>query len=50
MISANEALNSIMVIIIKDGFQVDVEIGGYFMKIISHPAQKVPDRPQNKTL
>ena len=38
MIPANEALNFIMVIIIiKNGFQVDVEIGGYLRKMISHP-------------
>ena len=50
VISANEALNFIMVIIIQDGFQVDVEIGGYFTKMISHPAQKGPHRPQKRTL
>ena len=42
MISANEALNFIMVIIIKDGFQVDVEIGPQMAKMISHLAQNGP--------
>ena len=50
VISANEALNFIMVIIIKNGFQVDVEIGGYFTKMISHPALECPYRPQKRTL
>ena len=49
MIPANEALNFIMVIIIKNGFQVDVEIGGYFTKMISHPAPEGPYRPQKRT-
>ena len=45
MIPANEALNFIMVIIIiiiKNGFQVDVEIGRYLRKMVSHTA---PDGP-----
>ena len=50
VISANEALNSIMVIIIKNGFQVGVEIGGYLRKMISHPAPEGPCRPQKRTL
>ena len=50
MIPANEALNFIrvIIIIIQDGFQVDVEIGGYSPKMISHPAQNGPYRPQKK--
>ena len=35
MVPANEALNFIMEIIIGNGFQVDVEIGGYFTKMVS---------------
>ena len=40
--SANEALKFIMVIIIENGFQVDVEIGGYLRKMISHTAPEWP--------
>ena len=46
MIPANEALNFIMVIIIKNGFQVDVEIGGYLRKMVSHTA---PDGPKKRS-
>ena len=42
MIPANEALKFIMVIIIKNGFQVDVEIGRYLRKMVSHTAPEGP--------
>ena len=50
MIPANEALNFIMVIIIKKGFQVDVEIGGYLRKMVSHTAPYGPIWPQKRIL
>ena len=43
MLPANEAPNLIMVIIIKNGFQVDVKIGRYLRKMDSHTA---PDGPK----
>ena len=46
MIPANEALNFIMVIIIENGFQVDVEIGRYLRKMVSHTAPDGPYRPK----
>ena len=48
MILANEALNFIMVIILKNGFQVDVEIGRYLPKMVSHPAPDGPYRLQKR--
>jgi len=50
MILANEALNFIMEIIIKNGFQVDVEIGRYLRKMVTHTAPDGPYRPQKRIL
>ena len=53
MIPANEALNFIMVIIIiiiENGFQVDVEIGRYLREMVSHPAPEWPIYPQKRIL
>ena len=50
MIPANEILNFIMVIIIENGFQVDVEIGKYLRKMVSHTAPDGPYRPQKRIL
>ena len=43
MVPANEALNSIMVTIIKNGFQVDVPENRYLPKMVSHPAPSDPN-------
>ena len=48
VIPANEALNFIMVILIKNGFQVDVEIGRYLRKMVSHTAPDGPYRSQKR--
>ena len=51
MISTNDTLNFIMVIIIQDSFQVDVQIGSIshnYRLQFAHPAQKEPKLPQKR--